>query len=166
MPEAVPPARAGVAARVLLGKHEVVGKLLQVDAEVVVILLGLGLRLLDGGAVAVQLRLDLSRGDHLGQHPGERVDLVAAQLRARGEARRLPGQDPLEPEHQCVADLPAVGRLGRTCVHLGERIVERPPPGGPGGEYEVGVFLRVEKRFPGPGFGAESGGAEAVNLRR
>ena len=91
---------------------------------------------------------------------------MAAQLRARGEVRRLLAQHALEPEHQRVADLPREGRLLQARVDLGHGVVERPPPGGSGGENEVGVFVRVEKGFPGPGFGAESGGTEAVSLRR
>ena len=47
------------------------------------------------------------RGDQLREHPGERVDLVAAELGARRGARAVLGQDALEPEHEAVAHLPA-----------------------------------------------------------
>jgi hypothetical protein len=67
----------------------------------------------DIGSVAVpvaieRLRRLLRRGDQLGQHPGERVDLVAAELGAGREARRSVGKNALEPEHQRVAPLPLV----------------------------------------------------------
>ena len=48
----------------------------------------------------------LIRGDQLGEHSGQRVDLVAAQLGAGGEARRMLGDDALEAEHERVARLP------------------------------------------------------------
>ncbi len=56
----------------------------------------------------------LARGDQLGEHPGERVDLVAAELGAGGGARLRVGEHALEPEHQRVAHLPlrASGRAG------------------------------------------------------
>ena len=48
----------------------------------------------------------LRGGDQLGEHPGERVDLVAAQLGAGGEPRRLLGQHALEAEEQGIPHLP------------------------------------------------------------
>ena len=48
----------------------------------------------------------LGGGDQLGEHPGERVDLMAAQLGAGGEMRRLLREDAFEPEQEGVAHLP------------------------------------------------------------
>ena len=75
------------------------------DAEVRVLLLGL--RRLDR-AVAVQglLVRALVGGDQLGEHPGERVHLVAAQLGAGGEVRRLLREHALEAEHERESHLP------------------------------------------------------------
>ena len=113
---------AALGARVVRGRRrQVVGLavLVELDGEVVVVLFVLARR-------APRRRRRrcrrcrsrssarfLDRGDQLGEHPGERVDLVAAQLGARGEARRLLGQHPLEPEHQRVPHLPLGRRLGR-----------------------------------------------------
>ena len=58
-------------------------------------------------AVSVRLRFLLVRRDQLGEHAGERIDLVAAQLGAGGEVRFLLGEHPLETEHEAVLDLPA-----------------------------------------------------------
>ena len=75
--------------------------------------------------VAVLLRRALRRRDELGEHAGERVDLVAPKLGARGGARGILGEHALEPEHEPVAHLPARRRLLETGVHLGDRVVER-----------------------------------------
>ena len=166
MAEAVAPGRTRILADVLLRELQLFR---QLDAEVVLFLL-FDLRL-GGGlalavAVAVQLRLDLRCRDQLGQHPRERVDLVPAQLGARGEAGRTLAEHALEPEHERVADLPAVGRLLRAGLQLGERVVERPAAGGAFRERFGWVFVRVEKRFSCPGFCTECGGAEAVRSLR
>ena len=126
-------------------------------AEIVLFLFGLEL-LGRRGAVAVRLGLDLSGRDQLGQHPRERVDLVAAQLRAGREARRVLAQHPFEAEHQRVADLPAVRRLLVPRLDLREGVVERAPAGGSGRKDGAGVLVRVEEGLPGPGFGLEGGG--------
>ena len=63
-------------------------------------------------AVAVLGRL-LVGGDQLGEHPGERVHLVAAQLGAGGESRRLLGEDAVEAEHERVADAPLAATASR-----------------------------------------------------
>src|SRR4029078_4190724 len=84
--EAEAPTGPRVLAVVLLGQLELVGGPLQIDAAILLVPLQLSLR--DrrlAVAVAVQLRLDLCRRDQLGQHSGQRVDLVAAQLPARRE---------------------------------------------------------------------------------
>src|SRR5918999_350630 len=59
--------------------------------------------------VAVLVGGALGRGDQLGEHAGERVDLVAAELGARRRARGLLGEDALEAEHEPVPHLPAGG---------------------------------------------------------
>ena len=56
---------------------------------------------------AVAVRMLLVRGDELGEHARERVDLMAPELRARGEVRRLLGEHALQPEHQREVDLPS-----------------------------------------------------------
>ena len=67
-----------------------------------------GRAVLDAVPVAVlRSRPPLVAGDQLGEHARERVDLVAAELGARGEARRLVREHALEAEHERVADLPA-----------------------------------------------------------
>ena len=59
------------------------------------------------GAVSVRLRFFLVCRDQLGEHAGERVDLVAAQLGAGCEVRFVLGEHAFEPEHEAVPDFPA-----------------------------------------------------------
>ena len=105
--EAEAPACAGVLAVVLQRQLELVARLLEVDAEILLFVF-LGLRPDFGSPVAVQLRLDLGGGDQLGEHPRQRVDLMAAELSTRGEPGGPLAEHALEPEHQRVADLPVV----------------------------------------------------------
>src|SRR5581483_12461325 len=93
--EAVTPRRARVLRRRKRQRHLGVRLL----AEVVLLLVFLG-GLLRGGeavraAVSVPVLVLLVGGDQLGEHPGERVHLVAAELRAGGEVGRLLGEDAL-----------------------------------------------------------------------
>ena len=76
-------------------------------------------------AVAVQVvGRALGRGDQLGEHARERVDLVPAQLGARGRGRRLLAQHALEAEHQPVPHLPARGRGRLAGLDLRQGVVE------------------------------------------
>ena len=159
---------APLCTRVLVGRRrEVVGLavVVELDGDVVLVLLLFLDELLGGdGAVgrpvAVAVLL-LDRGDQLGEHPGERVHLVAAQLGAGGEARRLLGEDALEPEHERVAHLP-LGRGGlQPGVHLHDRVVERaayrrarPQRGG-------GVVVGAKEGLSGPCFGPKGRGSDA-----
>ena len=77
-------------------------------------------------AVPVLGRL-LRRGDQLGEHAGERVDLVAAQLGAGGEVRRLLREDALEAEQERVAHLP--GRATAPSARRRSRRGRRRAPG-------------------------------------
>ena len=139
------------------GQLELVGALLEVDAEVFLVLLGLGL-VGPFSPLPFVSALALGGRDQLGQHAGERVDLVAAQLGARGELRRALAEHALEAEHQGVAHLPVVRGLPRAGLDLGERVVERAAAGGPGRERVRRILVRVEEGLSGPGFGAEGGG--------
>ena len=68
----------------------------EAGVEVVVrVLVDLGLG--DGAVAAVSVLFNraLGRGDELGEHPGERVHLVAAELRPGGRARLVLGEDAL-----------------------------------------------------------------------
>src|SRR5581483_4205972 len=87
---------------------------------VLLVLVEVVLRLVDD-----RLRLALGGRDQLRQHPGERVDLVPAQLGPGAQARRPVAEHPLEPEHQRVADLPLRGRRFVAGLELGERDVGR-----------------------------------------
>jgi len=118
--------------------------------------------------VAVRgLGRSLRDGDQFGEHPGKRVDLVAAKLRPRGEARRMVGQHPFESQHQRVAALPLIGRGVLAGFHLLDRVVEGEPSRGARREYDGRVFVSPEKRFSGPVLGAGGGLVETINrLRR
>ncbi len=105
-------------------------------------------------------------GDQLGQHAGERVDLMAAELGPRGQPGRLVGEDALEPEHEGVFDLP-LGRGGAPAsFELGQGRIQRAAAGAPLGEHVVGVLARVEERFAGPGLRPEGGRRQGVRFLR
>src|SRR5947208_13976040 len=149
--------RAGPAGRLLLGFLERVIR--RILGRLVVLFL-LDDRLLERDTVPV--RMPLMRRDQLGQHPGERVDLVAAKLRSRGEVRRLLGEHAFEPEHQAVFDLPGGRRLPQARFDLGDRVVERSPARRSRREDLRRILSGAEERLTGPGFGSEGGGCQAV----
>ncbi len=68
--------------------------------------------------VAVLLGLALGRGDELGEHSRERVDLMATQLGPGCGAGSVLGQHALEPQHEAVAHLPARGGRVPARVYL------------------------------------------------
>ena len=138
----------------ILADEALVGLLVVLVLGELVLVLGLlGLEL---GHVAVAvpvlllLGLALVRRDQLGQHPGERVDLVLAQLGAGGRGGRLSGEHALEPEQEAEADLPA--RRGRLAagLDLRERLVERRAAGGTGRQRFGRILAGVEEGLAGP----------------
>src|ERR671925_269 len=115
---------------------------------------------LEGRAVAVQRTLVLLQvGDELGEHPGERIDLVAPELGAGGEPRRPLAEDALEPEHEAVAHLPARRGLGQPGLDLGQRVVERAPARGAGREDLFRILVGVEEGLACPCICAAHAGA-------
>ena len=150
--------------------HEVDDLGLALRGHVLVfVLVGLGGRV--GVAVAVPVRaqllvLALVRRDQLGQHPRERVHLMAAQLRAGREAGRSLAQDALEPQHEAEADLPLRRRLVAAGLDLSERLVESAASRRPGRQHGRRILLGVEERLAGPRFGAGSGFGEGVRCLR
>ena len=111
---------------------------------------------LDEGAVAVSVGLGLLlvRGDELGQHPREGVDLMAAQLGTGSETRRLVRKDALEAEHQAVTHLPLRRRNSLAGIQLRDRVVERAAAGGSLGEHALRVLAGMKERLARPAFGA------------
>ncbi len=103
----------GVELQLVVGLVVFVGRLVGVAVAVSVSVL----RLLDGR-------------DQLGEHPGERVHLMTAQLGAGGEAGRALGEHALEPEHQRVANLP-LARRRRVAPPRSRRVRRRGRDGGP-----------------------------------
>ena len=134
---------------------------LELELEVVVHLV-LVLRLV----VAVAVLALLGGGDQLGEHPGERVHLMAAELGAGGEVRRLLRQDPLEPEQERVPDLPLGRRLAAAGGELGEPVVERAAPSGPGRQHDVRILVGTQEGLAGPCFGSESVGPNGQRVPR
>src|SRR4029453_13952486 len=105
--------------------------------------------------------------NQLRQHPGERVDLVAAELSAGGKPGWAVGEDALKAEHQRVAPLPLVRRRPQTDLHLRDRVVERESARRAGRQHDGRVFVGPEKWLSGPVLGAGGGLAETVcRLRR
>ena len=90
---------------------------------------------------------------------------MAPQLGPGGEPRRPVAEDALEPEHEPVAHLPAVGGLARAGLDLGQGVVEGAPARGAGSENLLGVLPVVQERLACPGFCAERCGFEPA-LRR
>src|SRR5581483_7358976 len=152
---------AAPGARVLRRLQLLVGLRLALEREVVLVLLLVGGLLDRGGAVRAAVLVPLVGGDQLGQHSGQRVHLVAAELGAGGEAGRPLGEDALEPEHERVAHLP----LGRGRLppggHLGERVVEGVAEGGARREHDGRVVLGPQEGLARPGFGSEGRGLDA-----
>ena len=160
MPEAVAPDRAGI----LSGRSGLLLVGLVGERLLVVLLLFLGLGVCEGVAVAVYLLLVLALvgGDQLGQHPGERVDLVAAERRTGLEVRLGIVEHALESEHQAVADLPL--RRGRAVagLDLGEGVVKRASSRRAGCEHLGRILAVVHERLSGPRFRANGRGGEFI----
>ena len=149
VPEAVATRRAGV----LAGEAGLVGLLVGELDLLLVLLFLLVQELRDAAvraAVAVLLGAALGGGDQLGQHPGERVDLVAPESGAGGGGGALGGEDPLEPEHQPVAHLPAGRRAPQTGLDLLQRVVQRETARGTRGEGDTRLLTRMEERLAEP----------------
>ncbi len=156
MPEAIPPYCSGVRA----GERGLVDFVLDVACiDVVVDVLldldRLGVRAVRrAGAVSVLLHSSLRRRDQLGEHPRERVDLVAPELGARSRSRRRLREHSLEPEHEAVAHLPAGRRLSEPGLDLRDRVIECGASRRAGRERQRGVLVRHEERLAEPGLGA------------
>ena len=118
-------------------------------------------------AVPVRLRFLLVRRDQLGEHAGERVDLVAAQLGAGGEVRRVLGEHALEPEHQAVPHLPPGRRRAAPASISARASSSARRREVPGARTLAGILALAEEGLARPGFGSEGGGHQAVRrLRR
>ncbi len=107
-------------------------------------------------AVPVAVLVDpvLGRCDELGQHAGERVDLVTPQLGPGRGAHRFLRQDSLEPEHEAVAHLPARRGLCEARRHLLEGVVERGTSCRVGRESFGHLLAVVDERLAEPGSGS------------
>ena len=127
------------------------------------------LRLELGVAVPVAvlvLRVALVGRDQLGQHPGERVDLVLAELGPGSGRGRLHREHALEPEQEAEANLPAGrGRLAPG-FDLGQRLVERRAAGRTRGQRVARVLAGVEEGLSGPFLRAERVGCQAIRRVR
>jgi hypothetical protein len=156
MPEAVTPDCPGIGGR--SRRLEVI--VLVVDRLLVfLVFLLVGERL--DSAVPI-LGLSLRCRDQLGEHAGERVDLVAPKLGARGEVGRLFREDAFEPEHEREADLPLGRGRRKACVDLFGRLVERRATGGSGRQRFGGVLAFPQEGLARPGFCSEGGGRQAI----
>ncbi len=158
MAEAVAADGAGIGVRKLLLRDE---HIVFDEAGVVVVVhffleLGVGNHHSVGRAVpvAVLVRGALRRGDELGEHSGQRVDLMAPELGARGRTRRILVQHSLEPEHEAVAHLPAGRGALLAGADLGQGIVQRGSPSVPGRECDQRVLVGLEERLAEPGLGS------------
>ncbi len=116
--------------------------------------------------VAVLLGRALRGGDELGEHPGQSINLMAAELGSRRGARQILGQDPLQPEHEPVAHLPARRGLGQPGLHLLQRVVERGSAGGAGRERYGGILVRGQERLAEPRFGTAGRRAQILRCVR
>ena len=110
------------------------------------------------------LGLLLVTRDQLGEHPGERVDLVPAELRAGGKAGRMVGQLTLETEHERVADLPGGRGRAPARLHLREGVVEGSTSRAALRERLGRVFVGPEEGLARPRFRASGCGGQAVRF--
>jgi hypothetical protein len=153
----VPEAEASDGSRIRAGELLFDRLVLDVPGvEVVLALLvgiGIGRRAVRRMAVSVSVLLDraLRRGDELGEHARERVDLVTAKLRSRGGVRWILREHALEAEHEAVAHLPARRRVLTAGVDLDERVVECRTPCSPRCQGLRGVLVRHQERLAEPG---------------
>ena len=162
VPEPVAPDRA----RVLGGRQFLFERLLVDDAEVRVLLLEVGrLDVTVRAPVERFLGLALVGRDQLGEHPGERVHLVAPQLGTGCEVRRLLGQHALETEHEREAHFPLGRRRLVPGLDLGQRLVERVPARRFGREHLGRILVAVEQGLTGPDSGPFCGCDEVLHRR-
>ncbi len=129
-------------------------------------LLGLELGVPVPVAVLLLVGVALVRCDQLGQHPCQRVDLMLAQLGARGGRGLLRGEDALEPEQEAETDFPAGRGGGATGVDLRQRLVERGAAGGAGRQHLVRLFAGVKDGLARPVLRAERVGLQAIRRVR
>ena len=168
MPEPVAAHCAGIGACVLtfvfrLVLEHVFGGLL----DQLVLFFRLHLGDLGGGAVPVRPCFLLMRGDQLGEHARERIDLMTPELSARCKVRAFLGEHAFETEHQAVLHFPVRGGRPAAALDLGQRVVERAPARRLGRENFGGVFALSDEGLARPGFGSEGVGHQAVRrLRR
>ena len=117
-------------------------------------------------AVSVRGRFSLVRGDELGEHPGERVDLVSPKLRPGSKVRPFLGEHALEPEHEAVLHLPRGCGRPPAGVDLGNRIVERAASRRSGCQNLGRILALSEQGLASPGFRSEGGGRKTVRCLR
>ena len=146
MSEAVPALRP----RVLRDRRLVVGIDLGVVSLLAVVLVVGQVRLVVVAVAVRRLRLPLVTRDQLGQHAGERVDLVPAQLGARAEMRRAVGQHALEAEHEGELDLPGGRGSPAPLLDLGYGFVERATACAPRRQHLRGIVVLSQERLAGP----------------
>ena len=112
------------------------------------------------------LRVALVGRDQLGEHPGERVDLVLAELGPGGGRRWLHREHALEPEQEPEAHLPARRGALRPAVDLGQRLVERRPASRAGGQRFTRILAGVKEGLSGPFRRAERVGIQTIRRVR
>jgi hypothetical protein len=84
--------------------------------------------------------------DQLGEHPGKRIDLMAAELGSGEEMGSPVAQDTLEPEHEREVDLPLRGWRSPATLDLRDRSVEGATPCLSPCESNDRIFVRTEDR--------------------
>ncbi len=158
-------ARVGADERRLVKVLFVIGDVELAVAVLAVLAIAVLAALLELVDVLLLLGLALVRGDERGEHPRERIHLVAAQLRTRGEVGRLLAEDSLEAEHEREPDAPLVRRLVTACLELDQRVVERAPSRRAVRKSDGGILVRMEDRLSHPLGDARGVGEQAVDLR-
>ena len=158
-------------ARVVAAEHALVGLVVddpRVDVVVLVVEVGrLAVDRLGAVPVPVLLGITLIRRDQLGQHAGERVNLVAPELRPGRRGGGRSGEHTLEAQHEAVANAPPRRGRATTGVHFGDGVVERTASRGARRQRGGRVLTGVQERLAVPGLSAERGGFQALRrLRR
>ena len=117
---------------------------------IVVVAVAVAVAVLDRRARLGVLPVALGVAEQGGEHAGEGVDLVRAQLEAVGQVRLVLGQDPLQAQHEREPAPPRGRRRCETGVDLEQRLVVGRAERGAGRKRHDGVVAHRDEAIASP----------------